>query len=324
MTKSHKIGVLLANLGTPEAPTPAAVKKYLAEFLSDTRVIDKPKWLWWPILHGIILRVRPKRSAHAYQKIWLPKGSPLLVYSMQQAELLQAALGGQYQVELGMRYGKPGLVEALEKLKSAELNQLIILPLYPQYSRTTTASTFDVIKDYLKIWINSPKVSWIESYYNNAGYLQAVAGSISQYWSRHGRPEKLLMSFHGLPQSYVDKGDPYYDQCLETANGIAAILGLTSNQWQLSFQSRVGYEPWLQPYTDKTIAALPEQGIKKLHVVCPGFSADCLETLEEIAMQNRDIFMENGGEDYQYIPALNASTEHIPVLKSLIEQLAGK
>jgi ferrochelatase len=314
------IGVLLANLGTPDAPTPKAVRKYLAEFLSDRRVIDKPKWLWWPILHGIILRVRPKRSAHAYQKIWTAEGSPLLVYSKQQAALLQQALGSQYHVELGMRYGRPSLVEALERLKELSLNQLIILPLYPQYSMTTTASTFDVVKSFLKTWQNPPQLSSIDAYYDNAEYLQAVASSVKQHWAQYGRADKLLMSFHGLPQSYVAKGDPYYDQCLFSANKIAELLGLDKEEWQLSFQSRVGYEEWLKPYTMETIAALPKQGIKSLQVLCPGFSADCLETLEEIAMQNQDVFLENGGQHFQYIPALNASSEHIKLLKSLVEQ----
>jgi ferrochelatase len=317
--QTGKTGVLLANLGTPDAPTVKAVRKYLAEFLSDKRVIDKPKWLWWPILHGIILRLRPKRSAHAYQKIWMKQGSPLLVYSRQQAELLQKTLGDSYHVLLGMRYGSPSLIQALEQFKSMQISQLVILPLYPQYSMTTTASSYDVIEAFLQKNHYAPKVHCIQSYYHHPEYLQAVADSINEYWQQYGRPDKLLMSFHGLPKAYVEKGDPYYQQCLASASGIAEILNLSQAEWQISFQSRVGVEAWLEPYTDKTIAELSLHGIKKLHVVCPGFPADCLETLEEIAMQNRDIFLKNGGEIFHYIPALNASPHHIKLLKSLVQ-----
>ncbi|MDO8954679.1 MAG: ferrochelatase [Gammaproteobacteria bacterium] len=313
-----KIGILVSNLGTPEAPTPKAVRKYLAQFLSDKRVITKPTWLWWPILHGIILRIRPKRSAHAYQKIWMAEGSPLLVYSKQQVKLLQAELGENYHVVLGMRYGRPSLAEAMLELYKSGVNKIVVLPLYPQYSMTTTASTYDEIGRLLVLWPKPPVMQCIHTYYDDPLYLQTVADSISKFWAEHGKPDKLLMSFHGLPQSYVDKGDPYYDQCIGTATKIAALLKLDSKEWQITFQSRLGVEPWLQPYTDKTMASLPADGIKNIHVVCPGFPSDCLETLEEIAMQNRDIFIENGGQEFHYIPALNVSHAHIELLKKLV------
>jgi len=314
----HKTGILLSNLGTPAQPTSKAVRKYLAQFLSDKRVINKPTWLWWPILHGIILRIRPKRSAHAYQKIWMDEGSPLLVYSKQQQSLLQTELGDSYHVELGMRYGEPSIESAMLELRRLGVNKIVVMPMYPQYSMTTTASTYDEIGRFLQLWDKPPSIQCLHTYYDQPLYLQTVANSIKQFWQQHGVPEKLIMSFHGLPQSYVDKGDPYYEQCLYSANEIAKILKLEQSQWQITFQSRLGVEAWLQPYTDKTLAALAKQGVKTVQVVCPGFPSDCLETLEEIAMQNRDIFMQNGGQEYHYIPALNASPEHIALLKSLV------
>jgi len=317
-----KTGVLLLNLGTPDSPTVSAVRRYLDEFLSDPRVIDKPRWLWWLILHGIILRLRPRRSAHAYQQVWTEQGSPLLTISQSQADKLQTQFSTKFPhvlVELGMRYGSPSIDDALKKLKDKNVNNLIILPLYPQYSATTTASTFDAVAKVFKKWRRLPSLHFVSHYHDKPEYIKTLANSIRETWKTEGQAEKLLFSFHGLPKSYLAAGDPYFCECQKTARLLAEELELDQEQWLITFQSRVGLEQWLTPYTDKTLIELASKGIKSIQVACPGFSADCLETLEEINMENRDIFMKAGGEQYHYIPALNDTSEHIDMIASLIE-----
>jgi protoporphyrin/coproporphyrin ferrochelatase len=313
------IGVLLTNLGTPEQATTAAVRRYLAEFLADPRVVEIPKFIWRPILHGIVLRTRPKKSAALYKKIWLPEGSPLLIYSQRLTQNLQQYLYNQnIIVELGMRYGTPSIATALEKLKQKNISSLIVLPLYPQYAAATTASTFDAVTKVLKTWRYIPKLNFIQEYYTDVSYISAVADSIKKY-----KPidHFLLFSFHGLPKRSITLGDPYQQQCLATAQLIAEQLQLNSDQWQVAFQSRFGRTEWLQPYCDQTLRELPKRGIKHVSVVCPGFAVDCLETLEEIAQQNRAIFLQAGGKSFNYIPALNDTDKHINLLADLVTKL---
>lgn len=316
------VGILLNNLGTPDAPTPEAVKRYLAEFLSDRRVVDYPRLLWLPVLHGIILRTRPKKVAHAYEQVWTEAGSPLLAITRQQASALQQLLQGQcpgeVYVEVGMRYGNPSVASALEKLKARGVTRLFVLPLYPQYSTTTTASTFDAVNSTLSHWQPLPEQRSIQDYHDHPGYIEALANSIRTHWQQRGRGQKLLLSFHGLPQRLVDKGDPYAQQCTQTAALVAQHLQLQPKEWQLTFQSRFGPDEWLQPYTDKTLEALAQEGIRSVDIISPGFSADCLETLEELAIQNRDLFLAAGGEQYHYIPALNDQPGHIRLLANLV------
>lgn len=314
-------GVLVTNLGTPDAPTPAALRTYLAEFLADPRVIEVPRLIWWFALHGFILRTRPKKSAGIYKKIWTEEGSPLLSISKKQAEGIQTLLNTQFsgsvKVELAMRYGNPSIESALEKLRAANARRILILPLYPQYSAATTASTFDAIADQLKQWRWLPEIRMVNNYYEDEGYIAAVANSIEQYWQNNSKVEKLLFSFHGLPKDYVDAGDPYFDECHATAKLIAEKMNLNKDEWLITFQSRFGSREWLKPYTDKTLKSLAKEGIKSVNVICPGFSADCLETLEEINMQNRGFFIEAGGEEFSYIPALNENEEHLQALSNI-------
>ena len=319
-TNSGVTGILLTNLGTPDAPTAAALRKYLAQFLSDPRVIDTPRWLWWPLLHGIILRLRPRRSAKAYRKVWTDAGSPLLAISRRQCAAVRSALqaAGPYRVELGMRYGNPSIRAALETLRADQVNNLLILPLYPQYSAATTASTFDAVADVFKSWRQLPALSMINSYHDDPGYIAALTASIRAHWAQYGEPDKLLFSFHGLPKDYVLAGDPYADQCRASARLVAAALELAEAHWAVAFQSRFGPRDWLQPYTDKQLQQWGASGIAHVQVVCPGFSADCLETLEEIALQNRDFFLDAGGKEFSYIPALNDRPDHIAALCDII------
>ena len=316
------IGILITNLGTPEAPTSGALRKYLAQFLADTRVIEAPRLLWWPILHGIVLRLRPRRSARAYRQVWTEAGSPLLDISQRQCEALRSALGKvidePHRVELGMRYGNPSIGAALDKLRGHNLSRLLVLPLYPQYSGATTGSTFDAVAEVLKTWRRVPGLSMINSYHDDPGYIAALADSIRSHWTQHGQPERLLFSFHGLPEDYVLAGDPYADECRASARLTAQALELDEERWQVSFQSRFGPRQWLQPYTDKLLQEWGASGIDHVQVVCPGFAADCLETLEEIAMENRDFFLNAGGSDFSYIPALNDNTLHIAALSDII------
>jgi protoporphyrin/coproporphyrin ferrochelatase len=315
-------GVLLANLGTPDAPTPAALRRYLGEFLWDQRVIDLPRPLWWLILHGVILRVRPRRVAHAYEKVWTPEGAPLLAIGRRQAQALQAALEartrGPVRVALGMRYGNPSIAEALQQLRHAHARRVLVLPLYPQYSATTTASTFDAVAEALRHWRWLPELRMIAHYHDEPAYVRALAGSVREHWGAHGRPDLLLFSFHGLPERYFLAGDPYYCECMKTARLVAEQLELPDTAWQVAFQSRFGREPWLQPYTDETLRERARAGVRRIDVLAPGFATDCLETLEEIALQNREVFLAAGGSEYHYIPALNERPDHIAALSELV------
>jgi len=317
-------GILLTNLGTPDAPTSAAVRRYLAEFLSDPRVIELAKPLWWLILHGIILRTRPRRSAEAYSKVWTDDGSPLLHIARQQTALIAQSMteraSGPIHVELGMRYGNPSLASALAKLRQVNAQRLLVLPLYPQYSATTTASTFDAIAAELKTWRCLPELRMINHYHDHPGYITALVESIRDHWVEHGKPEKLLFSFHGLPKHYFLAGDPYYCECQKTARLVAEQLGLEAASWFVSFQSRLGLQEWLKPYTDKQLKEWGRSGISNVQIICPGFSADCLETLEEVKLQNRGFFLEAGGKEFSYIPALNDQGMHIHALSDIITQ----
>ncbi|AHG74818.1 Ferrochelatase [Mannheimia varigena USDA-ARS-USMARC-1296] len=313
----QKIGILLANLGTPDEPTAPAVKRYLKQFLSDPRVIDLPKVKWQAILNFIVLPKRSPKVAKLYQSVWSEEGSPLLVISREQQRSVQRyfdAKGKNVVVELGMSYGNPSIESATDNLIKQGVERIIVLPLYPQYSSTTTASVFDAFANGLKAQRKIVPFDFIHSYHNDPLYIQALANSIDVK-----QDELLLFSFHGIPKRYEDEGDFYSRHCYETAELVAEKLGLPKHRWLLSFQSRFGDEEWLQPYTDETLEGFPQKGVKKVAVVCPGFSADCLETLEEIAEENRENFEHAGGESYRYIPALNANGDHIRALVKLIE-----
>ena len=316
------IGIVLVNLGSPAAPTAKALKPYLKEFLSDKRIVEMPRAIWWLILNLIILRFRPRKAAAAYRKVWTENGSPLIHISQQQADALQEKLQAHYKVpvfvESAMRYGEPSIVKAIYKLKQKNIQRLLTIPMYPQYSATTSASVFDEVTDRLKEYRWLPETRFINQYHDHPGYIAAVANSISEHWQQHGRKKRLMFSFHGIPKRYLDNGDPYFCQAHKTARLVAEKLELHEDDWQLVFQSRFGREPWLQPYCDKTLEILPQAGIKSVDIVCPGFSADCLETLEEINEENREIFMHAGGEAYSYIPALNTREEHINFLQTLV------
>ena len=317
---SSQIGVLLVNLGTPEAPTGKALRPYLRQFLGDPRVIEYPRWLWQLVLNGIILNVRPRRSAKLYAKIWTDEGSPLLVISQKLADKLQGELGDDVKVVLAMRYGRPSIAKGLEQLIEAGINHIIILPLYPQYSATTAGTIFDDVFDALKKWRWVPAIRTINQYFDHPLYIQGVADSIRDFWAGNGRSQRLIYSFHGIPQSYEKKGDPDRQQCLMTAQQVSEQLGLHNGDWKMTFQSRFGPEEWLQPYTDETLIGWGGDGVTSVDTICPGFAADCLETLEEMAQENRDIFSEAGGQTYQYIPALNDSSAHVALLADLIRQ----
>lgn len=319
MKTSAKTCLLLVNLGTPEAPTPAAVKTYLREFLSDPRVVQIPKPIWWLILNGIILQTRPRKSAKAYQSIWSERGSPLMVHTQDLAAGIQALTEtDELVVDYAMRYGQPFIPARLEAHRRAGVEEFIILPLYPQYSAATTASIYDKVVETFNGWKQIPSFRFISDYHLNAGYVAAVADSIQQYWQTHGKPEKLLFSLHGLPAVSRKQGDPYYDQCVASTKAIAEKLGLDESQWMLVFQSRFGAQEWLKPYCVEVLKELPTQGVKSIDVVCPGFAVDCLETLEEIAIANQEIFREAGGEQYRYIPALNSAPSHTQVLLNFL------
>lgn len=317
-------GILVVNLGTPQAPTTTAVRRFLKQFLADPRVVEYPRLLWWLVLNLFILRVRPSRAAAAYRKIWMDQGSPLLVHSLAITNKLQRRLAshesGPIMVELAMTYGEPSIDSAIDRLLANGARRLLTLPLYPQYSGATTASVFDAIaRKFARLrWL--PESRFINDYHDAPGYIDALAGSIRADWTLHGRGDKLMLSFHGLPKNMPLNGDPYQSQCQDTARLLAAKLNLNDDDWLISFQSRVGREEWLRPYTDETIALLGKQGLTRLDVVCPGFAADCLETLEEIAMQYTALFTESGGGSLRYIPALNAGDDHIEFLATLTEQ----
>jgi protoporphyrin/coproporphyrin ferrochelatase len=320
LASAAQIGVLLVNLGTPSAPTATAVRKYLAEFLSDPRVIDYPRWLWLPILYGIILRVRPSRSARLYSKIWTPRGSPLLVNSRALADAVAGASDANICIELAMRYGAPSIAVAMDRLDAAGIRRVLIVPLYPQYSATTTAAVFDAVHTAAARMRHVPELRTVADYHTAPRYIDALAGTVQNFWNANGRAEKLLLSFHGIPQRYVRSGDPYAEQCLETAALLRDRLMMNADELIVTFQSRVGREAWLAPYTDATLSQLPKQGVRRVQVLCPGFAVDCLETLEEIAIRGNEQFHAAGGQRLEYIPALNASTDHVQLMRSLIEQ----
>lgn len=323
-----KIGVLLTNLGTPDAPTRRALKPYLKQFLSDPRVIEVPRIIWWFILNAIILNLRPSRSAKAYQEVWTERGSPLLLHLEDQvagvAAKLQPHWGDNVIVRGAMRYGNPSIPTVLQEMADAGVQRMVVLPLYPQYAAPTTASTFDALAEDFqrRRWL--PDLRFISCYHDDPGYIDALVQSIRNHWEAHGRADKLVFSYHGTPKDYLLKGDPYHCQCHKTTRLVTEALGLAPHEYMSTFQSRVGTAEWLKPYTDDTLKALPSEGVKSLQVICPGFSADCLETIEEIGIENRDYFLEAGGERYEYIPCLNADAAHIDVLSHLIErELSG-
>ncbi len=312
-------GILVSNLGTPDAPTPAALKRYLREFLKDPRVIDLPRWKWLPLLELLILPRRSPKSAEAYRKVWTPEGSPLLSISKRQRALLEERLG--LPVALGMRYGNPSIARALDELLAKGCGRVLVLPLYPQYAAATTASTFDALGDALKRLRVVPEIRTIRSYRDEPLYIAALARSIRETWEKGGPPKRLLLSFHGLPRRYVDLGDPYRQECEETARLLAAELG---TECHVAFQSRFGREEWLKPYTDETLMAWGREKVESVDVACPGFSADCLETIEEIDQQNREFFEHAGGGRFRYIPALNDRADHIEALAAVARKsLAG-
>ena len=316
--------VLLVNLGTPDAPTPAAVRRYMAEFLADPRVIDLPRWYWLPVLYGVILNLRPRRSAKAYARIWTPQGSPLRVLSEALATAVDQRIrirgGDRVRVVPAMRYGQPSIATRLDALRADGVRRLIVLPLYPQYSATSTGSVFDAVTAALQRWRWTPELRFINDYHDDAAHIEALAQSVNDFRGSHGAADKLLLSFHGIPQRYVRDGDPYLDQCMVTARRLRARLGLTEEQVIVSFQSRVGREPWLQPYTDQVLQQLPGRGVRHVQVLCPGFAVDCLETLGEIALEDRAAFLAAGGERFEYIPALNDSPAQVEALLRVLQR----
>ena len=321
--QNKSFGVLMVNLGTPEAATPKAVKSYLKEFLSDIRVVDAPRIIWWFVLRAILL-IRPKPVSKAYQSIWTSEGSPLLTISKRQAKALTKQLkqdtGTDISIELAMTYGNPTIQAALDKFEKEGIKRILVLPMYPQYSSSTTAAIYDKLAKLLRDQPYIPETRWINNFHNRVEYIDALAESVKKQWQITGRSEKLLMSFHGVPERYTAKGDPYEHQCRETANLLAEKLALEAEHWSCCFQSRFGREEWVKPYTDHTLAQWGEEGIKSVDIICPAFSADCLETLEEIQIENKEVFLEAGGKDYHYIAALNDNQDHIKMLSQLVQQ----
>lgn len=321
---SPRRGVLLCNLGTPDAPGTSELRRYLKQFLSDPRVVEVPRLIWWLILNLIILRIRPRRSAKLYKSVWTKDGSPLLVHSQAQADGVKKLLDEKYDrdipVVLGMRYGNPSIESAINELTEQNVREITILPLYPQYSGATTGSTFDAVADVFKKTRWVPQLNFINGYHQSEAFLDALCASINRHIEKHGQPDKLLMSYHGTPQSYLKKGDPYHCLCHQTTRLIVERMGLDADKVMTTFQSRFGREPWLQPYTDKTLETMPEEGIKHVAIMCPGFSSDCLETIEEINMEARESFIHAGGEQFHYIPCLNDDPEHIEALASIVSK----
>jgi ferrochelatase len=315
-----RAGVLISNLGTPAAPTAAALRPYLREFLSDRRVVDVPRPIWWLVLNGFILPFRPGKVAHAYQAIWTEKGSPLLAIGLEQRDALRERLGESVPVELGMRYGNPSIAGALDALVEAGCTRVLHLPLYPQYAGATVATNHDAFFAAVSRGRSMVEARTVINYDDDPLYIEALARSVREVWDRDGEPDRLLMSFHGIPQRYADEGDPYPCHCEGTAIRLAAALDLPEDRWKMTYQSRFGREPWLQPYTDETLEAWGREGLGSVDVICPGFSADCLETLEEIDMQNREAFEEAGGGRFRYIPALNAREDHVEALAAVVRR----
>ncbi|CAM3634487.1 ferrochelatase [Xenorhabdus thuongxuanensis] len=317
---SKKYGVLLVNLGTPDAPTPAAIRCYLAKFLSDRRVVDIPPFIWKPILNGFILPFRSSRIAKLYQEIWMEEGSPLLVYSRRQQKLLGEKLV-DIPIALGMTYGSPSLSQAVESLLQQGIEALIILPLYPQYSSTTSAAVFDGISKILREYRTIPTLHFVRSYATHPAYIAALKETIEQSFEKHGQPDRLIISYHGIPERLAKMGDIYPQDCKATTELLHQALDYPTDKIMMTYQSRFGYLPWLSPYTDKTMASLPSQGVEHVQVVCPGFAADCLETLEEINQQNKITFLEAGGKKFEYISALNDNDAHISLLEQLVSNV---
>ncbi|QXA06836.1 ferrochelatase [Acinetobacter pittii] len=318
-----KVTVILANLGTPDEATVPAVRRFLKQFLSDSRVIEIPKFIWWIILNLFVLPFRPKRVAHAYALVWL-KDSPMREIVFEQTKRVQAYLqqeNNQFDLTVipAMTYGNPGIDAVLEKLASNPQEHVILLPLFPQYSATSTAPLYDAFAKWIPAQRNLPGLTIIKDYYQHPMFIQALAESVLAYQEQHGKPEKLLMSFHGIPQPYADKGDPYADRCRITANLVAEALHLKDDEWAISFQSRFGKQEWVKPYTDQLLQDWAKQGVKSVQVLSPAFSADCLETLEELAIQNAELFQQAGGGSYAYIPALNSDQAHIDLLAGLVQ-----
>ena len=318
-----RTGVLLCNLGTPDEPTAAATRRYLAEFLSDPRVVEIPPAAWKPILHGVILRTRPAKSAAKYQQIWLPEGSPLMVWSRKQATMLRGYLGERghdVSVRLAMRYGNPSIASQLDELKARGCTRILVVPLYPQYSGTTTASVIDAVGAWARGVRHVPELRFVNRFHDDPGYIRALTRVMHQHWQAHGRPDKLVMSFHGVPERTLTLGDPYHCECLKTARLLAERLALKDGEWVVSFQSRFGKAKWLEPATQTVLEQLGRAGTPRVDVVCPGFVADCLETLEEIAIEGRDAFKAAGGQEFHYLPCLNDNPMWMAALAEIVQE----
>lgn len=319
--RKDKIGVLLVNLGTPEAPTTGALRTYLREFLSDPRVVEVPRFIWFFVLNLIILAFRPRLSAKAYASIWQQQGSPLLINSKKITDKVRDALPKEdFVVELAMRYGQPSISKTIDNMLEQGVAKLVVLPLYPQYSATTTASTFDAVAKVLTKKRQIPELRFINQYCDNKLYVEALANSVKAHWDKYGKADKLMLSYHGIPKAYWEQGDVYVCLCHKTTRLVAEQLNLSDDEIMTVFQSRFGRQEWVKPYTDETLKSLPEQGVKSVQIMCPAFSADCLETLEEIEEENKEYFLEAGGDSYQYIPCLNDAPEHIDALLDVIKQ----
>ena len=315
-----RTALILCNLGTPDEPSAPALRRYLAEFLGDARVVEIPRVLWLPILHGIVLRVRPAKSAAKYQSIWMPEGSPLKVWTERQAKRLMGQLGEaghSLLVRYAMRYGNPSIASVLDEVKAAGATRVLVLPAYPQYSGTTTASVIDAVNAWSARQRHVPELRFVNRYHDDPGYIGALAQSVRAHWQQHGRGEKLVMSFHGVPERTLQLGDPYHCECLATARLLAQALGLPEDGYLATFQSRFGKARWLQPYTEPTLVSLAQQGVKRVDLICPGFTSDCIETLEEIDMEARAAFLGAGGEAFEYIPCLNARDAWIAALADI-------
>ncbi|HFC8531839.1 TPA: ferrochelatase [Neisseria lactamica] len=318
----NRTAVLLINLGTPDAPTAGAVRPYLKSFLSDLRVVELSKWLWQPVLRGIVLPFRAGKSARAYEKIWLEEGSPLAVYTARQAAALAERLPGLL-VRYAMTYGNPSVADVLSELKAQGAGRLLVIPMYPQYAASSSGAALDKVFGQLLRQRNQMSIRTVSRFYDDAGYIDAMKNHILQYWAEHGRGQKLMLSFHGIPQSHYDLGDPYPDECRHTAGLLAEALELTENEYTVSFQSRFGRAEWVTPSTQDLFGKLPKQGVTELDVFCPGFLADCLETMEEIALMGREQFYEAGGKNYRYIPCLNDHPDWISALERLVKENLG-
>ncbi|MBE9538659.1 MAG: ferrochelatase [Proteobacteria bacterium] len=325
---ASRIGIIVTNLGTPDAPEAGSLRRYLKQFLSDPRIVELPRLLWWIILHCVILVIRPKRSAANYKKIWTAQGSPLLVHTRDLANGLATELAGRFGkdliVDFAMRYGSPAIEDVLQSQLSSGVDKLLVLPLYPQYSCTTTGSTFDAIAADFSRRRTLPELRFLNNYYSHPAFVLAIANKIRAHWQQHQAADTLIFSYHGEPKRYVDAGDPYRQQCEETTRLVAQALALDESQYMTAYQSRFGREEWLRPYLDETLQSFPGKGVKSVQIICPGFAVDCLETLDEIAMESREYFLQAGGERYEYISCLNSDEQHIEALATVIsEQISG-